>query len=210
MPHALSVFATETEEIGLFLGIFRLARDLLILWRNRRRPNAQQNTVLLATHPTPFRRNRLLTAFNTALSGLNAESTAVSVVGNNLANLNTTGYKTTTVSFDDVMSQTLTADGSTQLGMGVKNPVTMRNFTQQGAIQSTSNSLDVAVQGQGFLIDKGASGATQYTRAGNLQVNSTGQLENSEGEAIQGWTSLSGNVTTNAPIGNIVIPTGTL
>ncbi|MBV9083823.1 MAG: flagellar hook-basal body complex protein, partial [Acidobacteriaceae bacterium] len=78
------------------------------------------------------------------------------------------------------------------------------------AIQSTSNSLDVAVQGQGFLIDKGASGATQYTRAGDLQVNSTGQLENSEGEAIQGWTSLSGNVTTNAPIGNIVIPTGTL
>lgn len=153
----------------------------------------------------------MLTAFNTALSALNANSTAISAVGNNLANLNTTGYKATDVSFADVLSQTLTGDGSTQLGMGVGSPVTTKNFTQQGAIQSSTNTLALAIQGQGFLITKRADGNIFYSRDGNLQTSKTGTLQNAQGEAIQGWTNLTGGpINTNAPAGDIVIPTGSL
>jgi flagellar hook protein FlgE len=152
----------------------------------------------------------LLTAFNTALSGLSADSTAVSVVGNNIANLNTTGFKASSVTFADVMSATLSADGSTQLGMGVKTPVTNRDFSQEGSLVSTTNALDVAVQGQGFLIDKTANGAILYTRDGNLKTDATGTLMNAQGEAIQGWIGAAGKINTNAPVGNIVVPTGTL
>ncbi len=152
----------------------------------------------------------MLTAFNTALSGLSADSTAVSVVGNNIANLNTTGFKSSSVTFADVMSATLTADGSTQLGMGVKSPVTNKDFLQEGALVSTSNALDVAIQGQGFLIDKTAGGSVLYSRDGNLKTDSIGTLMNSQNEAIQGWTVVNGKVNTNAALGNIVVPTGTL
>lgn len=152
----------------------------------------------------------MLTAFNTALSGLSADSTAVSVVGNNIANLNTTGFKASSVTFADVMSATLSADGSTQLGMGVKTPVTNRDFSQEGSLVPTTNALDVAIQGQGFLIDKTANGAILYTRDGNLKTDASGTLMNGQGEAIQGWVGASGKINTNAPLGNIVVPTGTL
>lgn len=153
----------------------------------------------------------MLTAFNTALSALSAESTAISVVGNNLANLNTTGFKSSNVNFADVMSASLAADGSTQMGMGIKNPLTQKDFSQQGAIQSSSNGLSVAIQGSGFLIDRDSSGVLTYTRDGNLKVSSTGTLQTSQGQAIQGWTNLAGGpVNTNVPIGNITVPTGTL
>jgi flagellar hook protein FlgE len=156
------------------------------------------------------RRDSLLTAFNTALSGLSADSTAVSVVGNNIANLNTTGFKASSVTFADVMSATLSADGSTQLGMGVKTPVTQKDFSQEGSLVSTTNGLDVAIQGQGFLIDKTANGAILYTRDGNLKTDANGTLMNAQGEAIQGWIGAAGKINTNAPLGNIVVPTGTL
>jgi flagellar hook protein FlgE len=153
----------------------------------------------------------LLTAFNTALSGLQAESTAISVVGNNLANLNTTGFKADHVNFSDLMSQVLSADGATQVGMGVGTPFTQKNFSQNGATQTSTNSLAVAIQGQGFLIDKSASGATLYTRDGNLSTRQDGTLQNSEGEAIQGWMNLSGGaINTSAPVGNIVVPIGSV
>jgi flagellar hook protein FlgE len=152
----------------------------------------------------------LLTAFNTALSGLSADSTAVSVVGNNIANLNTTGFKGSSVTFADVMSATLAADGSTQLGMGVKTPMTHKDFSQEGSLVSTTNALDVAIQGQGFLIDKTANGAIYYTRDGNLKTDANGTLMTAQGEAIQGWIGSAGKINTNAPLGNIVVPTGTL
>src|SRR5438105_60212 len=109
------------------------------------------------------------TAFSIALSALSAHTTAISVVGNNLANLNTTGFKESIVSFHDLVSQSLGdgLSGSTQVGFGVAPPVTIREFTQ-GAIQSTSSPLDVAIQGDGFLIVHNAENATQYTRGGNL------------------------------------------
>ena len=151
----------------------------------------------------------MLTAFNTAASALAADSTAVSIVGNNLANLNTTGFKTSSVIFQDVFSEALN-DGKTQVGLGVQTPLSQRNFSQPGTTQTTSNTLDAAINGQGFFVVKSASGATQYTRDGNLTRSATGVLQNGSGEAIQGWSSLSGNLNTSGPIGDIIIPTGVL
>lgn len=150
----------------------------------------------------------MLTAFSTALSALDAESTAISVVGNDLANLNTTGYKASTVDFQDLLYESL-GGGSTQVGMGVGQPTTERNFVE-GATQSTTNPLDVAVSGQGFLIVQTSSGATQYTRDGNLKIDGSGNLVDVNGDYVQGWSSLTGNVNSTGPIGNITVPTGTL
>src|ERR1700754_591230 len=113
----------------------------------------------------------MVTSFSTALSALSAHSTAIDVIGNNLANLNTPGFKASVVSFHALVTQSLGAGlGETQVGFGVGTPVTLRQFSQ-GAIQSTGGPLDVAIQGDGFLVVKADSGATQYTRGGNLQVD---------------------------------------
>ena len=120
----------------------------------------------------------MLTSFSTALSALAAHSTAVDVVANNLANLNTPGFKANVVSFYDLVTQSLGAGlGETQVGFGVARPNTIRQFTQ-GAIQTSSGDLDVAIQGDGFLVVRDSSGATQYTRGGNLQVDKAGNLVN--------------------------------
>src|SRR2546421_3230676 len=112
----------------------------------------------------------MITSFSTALSALSANSTAIDVVGNNLANLNTAGFKASIVSFHDLVTQSLGAGlGETQVGFGVGAPVTLRQFSQ-GAIQSTGGPLDVAIQGDGFLLVHNTGGATEYTRGGNLQV----------------------------------------
>jgi flagellar hook protein FlgE len=87
----------------------------------------------------------MFTAFSTALSALNATATAIDVVGNNLANLNTPGYKTSVVYFRDLVAQSLGA-GETQIGVGTARPLTIRQFTQ-GAIQA-STGFGCAVQGE--------------------------------------------------------------
>ncbi len=150
------------------------------------------------------------TAFSIALSGLTANTTAIDVTGNNLANLNTAGYKATTLSFHDLVSQSLGATpGQTQIGVGVGAPITLRQFSQ-GAIQSTGGPLDAAIQGDGFFMVTTPGGDTEYTRAGNFEVDSNGNLTTPTGEFVQGWTLTNGAVDTNAPLGNITVPTGSL
>ena len=152
----------------------------------------------------------MFTSFSTALSALSASSTAIDVVGNNLANLNTIGFKTSEVSFHDLVTQSLGAGlGETQVGFGVGTPLTTREFTQ-GAIQTTGGTLDAAIQGQGFFVIQGPEGSTEYTRAGNFQTDASGDLETATGEKVQGWTQANGTLNTNAPPGNITIPTGTV
>jgi flagellar hook protein FlgE len=152
----------------------------------------------------------MLASFSTALSALTADETAINVVGNNLANLNTPGFKDTVVSFSDLVTQSLGGgSGETQVGGGVAAPITLNQFSQ-GAIQSTDGPLDAAIQGNGFFIVQGANNAVEYTRGGNFQVNSAGTLETSTGEAVQGWTAAGGVLNTNGPTGNITVPTGTL
>ncbi len=115
-----------------------------------------------------------MSSFSIALSGLNADSAALDVVGNNLANLNTTGYKDSNVSFYDLLQQSV-AGGSTQIGGGVSAPQTERVF-QQGSIQATGGSYDAAIKGNGFFVVQDPSGNTLYTRAGNFNLDANGNL----------------------------------
>lgn len=152
----------------------------------------------------------MFTSFSTALSALGAHATAVDVVGNNLANLNTPGFKSSSVSFYDLVTQSLGAGlGETQVGFGVGRPVTIRNFSQ-GAIQASSGQLDAAIQGDGFLVLKGSQNQVVYTRGGNLIVDRSGNLLTGKGYRVQGWTEINGTVDTNAPVGDIVIPVGSI
>lgn len=151
----------------------------------------------------------MLTALSTALSALNAQTTAIDVVGNNLANLNTTGYKASSTAFYDLVSQTMGEGGSTQIGLGVGTPLTKRNFVN-GQIQGTSGPLDLAIQGSGFLIVKDPGGATLYTRAGDLKTDKAGNLIDATGAYVQGWTATNGILNTSSPIGNLVVPIGSL
>lgn len=151
----------------------------------------------------------MFTSFSTALTALNADSTAIDVVGNNLANLNTTGFKASAVTFHDLISQSLGGVGSTQVGFGVGTPITVRQFSQ-GALEASGGSLDAAIQGDGFFVVKTEAGATEYTRAGHFQVNQDGQIVATTGELLQGWSLNGGVLDTNAPVGNITVPAGAL
>ena len=149
-----------------------------------------------------------MSSFSIALSGLNADSSALDVVGNNLANLNTTGYKDSTVSFYDLLQSSL-AGGSTQIGGGVSAPQTERIFTQ-GSIQTTGGNYDAAINGNGFFVVQNPTGSTLYTRAGNFSLNSQGNLVTATGQFVQGWSAQNGVVNTSGAIGNITIPSNAL
>lgn len=153
----------------------------------------------------------MFTSFSTALSALAAQSTAIDVVGNNLANLNTPGFKTSVVSFHDLVTQSLGAGlGDTQVGFGVGTPITLRQFAQ-GALQTTGGTLDAAIQGDGFFVIQGPNQSVEYTRGGNFQVDKDGNLTTATGEQLQGWTQMiNGQLDTNTTPGNITIPVGTV
>lgn len=152
----------------------------------------------------------MFTSFSTALSALNANSTAIDVIGNNLANLNTPGFKDNVVSFHDLVTESLGAGlGETQVGFGIGQPTTLRQFTQ-GALQTTSGPLDGAIQGDGFFVVQAPDGEIQYTRAGNFQVDQQGNLVTATGDKVQGWTQTNGVLNTNAPPSALVVPVGTI
>ncbi len=152
----------------------------------------------------------MFSAFSTALSALTAHATAVGVVGNNLANTNTSGFKASTVSFHELVAQSLgTGLGDTQVGLGLGRPLTVRQFFQ-GAIQASNAPLDVAIQGDGFFIVRDGAGALLYTRGGNLQVDKNGALLTSTGEHVQGWREVDGVLNTSGAIGDLTVPVGTI
>ena len=135
----------------------------------------------------------MFTAFSTALSALNANTTALDVVSNNLANLNTTGFKASTVSFQDLVTESLGAGvGTTQVGFGTGTPYTECQFTQ-GAIQSASGLLDGAVQGSGFFVVNDSQGDQQFTRAGDFEANSAATSRRSPASSFRDgpWTPMA-------------------
>lgn len=164
-----------------------------------------------------------------AVSGLKNHSTWMNVIGNNISNVNTVGYKMSRVTFKEAISQSLgSASGASttsNLGginakaMGLGATVgTIDTIMTQGALQTTGNSTDIAITGAGFFIAK-AGDQTLYTRAGNLTFDNTGNLVASDGALIQGWSrqltrtavgtmiTVTGNtVNTSTLPGNIQIP----
>ena len=139
-----------------------------------------------------------------AKTGLDAQQTEMDVISNNLANASTTGFKTSRASFQDLMYQNEGQPGSQTteqtespsgllLGTGVKVVGTEKLFTQ-GAITQTGNSLDVAIQGNGFLQVTMPDGSVAYTRDGSLHENSTGQLVTADGYPLVPAITLPANV----------------
>jgi flagellar hook protein FlgE len=150
------------------------------------------------------------TAFSTALSALNADSTAIDVVGNNLANLNTTGFKASTVDFSSLMAEQLGAgSGDGQIGLGVGQVAAVQDFAQ-GSINNvtTGGSLDAAIQGSGFFVVTDSNNNQLYTRDGSFELSSTGVLQTVTGQNVQGWLATNGVVNPNGPTTNITVPVG--
>jgi len=152
----------------------------------------------------------MITAVSTALSGLNADTDAINVIGNDLANLNTTGYKANELEFQDLMAENLNPSGTSgQLGLGVGQVDAVTNYSQ-GSIQTTNGATDAAIQGNGFfVVSNPTTGQTLYTRDGSFEVNSSGQLTTASGDLVQGWSAVNGVVNTNGAIGNLTMPVGT-
>ena len=123
------------------------------------------------------------------ISGLSVMSQAMSVVGDNIANVNTIGFKSSSATFQDVLAQSVaTASGTSQVGRGTQLGVISQQFVQ-GSFQSTSNATDLAIGGNGFFIVSPKNESTQfYTRAGSFEFDAQGNFVNTSGDVVQGWT----------------------
>jgi flagellar hook protein FlgE len=138
------------------------------------------------------------------------------VVGNNIANVNTVGYKSSTTVFEDTLSQllrngsapTATTAGTNpaQVGLGVKVGEISTNFSQ-GSTQSTGRATDFMISGDGFFVTQVGS-EKLYTRAGSFDLDATGKLVTPDGAILQGWPATNGVVNTNGPIGDLKVPFG--
>jgi flagellar hook protein FlgE len=146
-------------------------------------------------------------SFEQGLSGLNASSKNLDVIGNNISNASTVGFKQATTQFADVYANSVYGSGGLQNGIGTKVAAVAQQFTQ-GNTTVTNNPLDVAINGDGFF-KLNAQGATTYSRNGQFHLDANGYLVNSTGQNVVGYTSLttnaSGAVTSVSNPGNIQI-----
>ena len=141
-------------------------------------------------------------ALSSAISALNAQSQALSMISDNIANADTTGYKTTSSMFENLVTASNNASSYSSGGVTVSGRA---NITQQGLLSATTTATDVAIQGSGFFTvsDATTGGATSYTRNGAFTTNSAGYLENN-GFFLEGWrTDASGNVIGDASSANL-------
>ena len=127
-------------------------------------------------------------ALFSGISGLSTNGNAMSVIGDNIANVNTIGYKSSRTTFQDVLAQSVaTASGTSQIGRGAALS-SIDTLFQQGSFESTSNATDLAIGGQGFFIVSPRAEETQYyTRAGQFRFDSEGYFINPEGYVGRGW-----------------------
>jgi flagellar hook protein FlgE len=147
--------------------------------------------------------------FSIALSALQADSEAINITGNNLSNLNTTGFKESSTHFENLMSEYLGGQASGGIGMGVATPIAEQIFSQ-GSLQASSQPLATAIQGDGFFVLQSASGKQEFTRDGSFTLNANGELQTATGENVQGWMANNGVVNTSGAPTNLVFPLGTI
>ena len=160
----------------------------------------------------------MLRSLYSGISGLRQHQTMMDVVGNNIANVNTAGFKASNVVFEDTMSQMLRAAGApqgteggtnpAQVGLGVRLGSISTNFAQ-GSAQTTGKATDLMIQGDGFFAVQDA-GETLYTRDGSFSFDENGDLITSGGAKVQGWMATNGVVNANAPLTSLSLPTGTV
>ena len=157
----------------------------------------------------------LYSAFYSGLSGLSTNANALNVIGNNLSNINTVGFKGSAMTFRDIFSSSLggvSTQGNgnpIQFGLGVQTNSVSQDFSQS-AFQGTGNALDMAIQGNGFFTLQTSDGRQVFSRAGNFTRNNGGYLVASDGASVMGWNrDASGGVNTSATLAPIRIDTGT-
>jgi len=138
-------------------------------------------------------------ALYTGISGLSANGEAMSVIGNNIANINTTGFKQGRMLFSDLLSSNLS--GNSQVGRGVQIQTVQNQFTQ-GSFESTENSTDMAIQGDAFFVLQDTAGR-YYSRAGAFNFDKDKILVNPEGYQVMGYGMLPGTTTSNGVLGPI-------
>ena len=150
-----------------------------------------------------------MASFYIPLTGLDADSTALNTIANNLSNMNTTAFKSQSVNFSDLFYQQVGSTGAgnpIQVGAGTQVATTSTDFTN-GSPSSNGISTDVALQGNGFFVaDNG--GSYEFTRAGNFGTNPNGNLVTQNGLEVMGYPVMNGTVNTNAPLAPINIPIG--
>jgi flagellar hook protein FlgE len=161
----------------------------------------------------------MLRSLFSGISGLKSHQTMMDVVGNNISNVNTAGYKSSQTVFEDTLSQMVKAAGAPQNGVGGTNPAQVglgvrvsqvtTNFGQ-GAAQTTGRSTDLMIQGDGFFVVRNG-GENLFSRNGAFSFDADGRLVSGSGGVVQGWMADdAGNVNTNANTGDLRLPMGTL
>lgn len=161
----------------------------------------------------------MLRSLFTGISGLRTHQQMMDVTGNNIANVNTTGFKSSSAIFQDTLSQMVTGAGApqagnggtnpSQIGLGVQLSAITTNFTQ-GSTQVTGRSTDMMINGDGFFVVSN-KGEQMYTRAGSFSFDADGRLVNSSGMVMQGWgVNDQGDVDTKMVPDDVTLPITTL
>ena len=148
-----------------------------------------------------------MSTFSISLSGLKAASDSLSVIGNDLANLNTDGYKNESLNFASIFNQILGTSGNgdpIQNGNGVEVAGTSTDFAN-GTVESTGVASNMAIQGNGFFVVENSGGSLSYTRDGDFTVNSDGQLCTASGQLVMGYTADDGVVQTDSALSPITV-----
>ncbi|MFN3788128.1 MAG: flagellar hook protein FlgE [Sulfurihydrogenibium azorense] len=151
----------------------------------------------------------MLQSFYTAVSGLNGNQKWIDVISDNIANVNTIGFKSERVTFEDLVAKSLTTFANNtpknmEIGGGSFIALTTKDFSQ-GSFQNTVNPLDLALDGEGFFMVKDNQGTVYYTRAGQFRLDVNGDIVNVDGMKLQGWKlDTAGNIS--AALDKINIP----
>lgn len=161
----------------------------------------------------------LTTALNTSLNGLTLNETAIEVLGNNIANAGTNGFKASTTQFTTQLARTLSVgaapDGSNggqnplQVGLGATTAAIVRDFSQ-GAITSSTSPSDLAIEGDGFFVLRGGAEGQAYGRNGNFALNSASKLVDADGLRVQGYGVDDGFNIVTTQLVDVTIPLGRL
>jgi flagellar hook protein FlgE len=145
-------------------------------------------------------------SFQQGLSGLSAATRSLDVIGNNIANANTTGMKASRAEFADLVAASLGTGGGDTVGIGVNTAAVSQQFSQ-GNITITGNDLDVAINGAGFFQLKMADGSNAYTRNGTFKLDKTGNIVTNEGAKVMGYPTDTAGVRTSTTAAPLQLPT---
>ncbi|ROS50370.1 flagellar hook protein FlgE [Frigoribacterium sp. PhB24] len=156
----------------------------------------------------------MLRSLYSGISGLRSHQTMLDVTGNNIANVNTAGFKSSTTQFQDTLSQITQGAGGPQTGIGGTNPAQIglgvqvagisTNFSQ-GSAQATGKATDLMISGDGFFVTR-LGNDTMYTRAGAFDFDADGRLVSADGKIVQGYSATNGVINDGGALGDITLP----